>query len=214
MDPANLLLGLAGLVVVVSVVIGIGIIGWRLIVYTMNLLRQPRPSVFSLLYYAGVLILLILVISVFVPLMAGAIYQAVTDSREDVMGTAYELNSWIIEAVEGVSDGTFGTFSNSRLTPQQQQNQPAPPSFNPNAQGELLPTDPDMGGGHGVPPDGWVVPVPQEQPLPTPHTIEVIPPPTLAPRPTATRRPPTPVPTFDAGTWNQLTPAPTPEIVK
>jgi hypothetical protein len=86
--------------------------------------------------------------------------------------------------------------------PQQNQGLPGP---------ELQPGDPDMGGGHGVPPEGWVVPV---QPAPEIVATQALPPPTLAPLPTSTPPPPTLVPTFDADTYNQLTPAPTPEIIR
>jgi hypothetical protein len=210
-DFGTTLIGIFGAAILISVLVGLGIIGWRIIRATLIVIQNPRGHFTTLLYYGAGLFLLLGVMAIFIPAMFGALAIGVQDSIPHARDISQMVTGLFLDTIEDVQTGSFGSFDTGSAVvpdtppsppPQQNQGLPGP---------ELQPGDPDMGGGHGVPPEGWVVPV---QPAPEIVATQALPPPTLAPLPTSTPPPPTLVPTFDADTYNQLTPAPTPEIIR
>lgn len=208
-DFGNTLIGLAGAGILIFILVGLGIIAWRIIRATMIVIQNPRAHFTTLLYFGAGLFLLLAVLAIFIPAMFGALAIGVRDSIPHANEISRLVTGLFLDTVEDVQTGAFGSFDTGSAV-QPQGSPPPPPANQAPAGPELQQTDPDFGGGHGAPPSGWVVPV---QPQPELLATQSLPPPTLAPLPTSTPRP-TVQPTYDANTWNQQTPAPTPEIMQ
>lgn len=202
MDGLNWLLGLVGAIVSIGVLVGAAWLGWRILRSTIDLLRtSARPSVWSLLYYVGVLMLIIVVVSIFIPLFFASLATGIRDSRESARDISIELNSWIIQSIDDAQQGNYGSFPTRERSVPYGQSGAGAPQVSP----VPLPfSDPDFGGGHGVPP---AVAVPTVQVvIPTPPVY-----PTMTPAPVFTLEPvPTVVPTLNLDDWNIQTPVPTP----
>jgi len=214
MEGFNWLLGFLGAVVSVGVLVAAGLLGWKILRSTIELLRTAaRPSLWTLLYYAGVLMLILVVVSVFIPTFFSSLASGIRDSREHAQDISMELNGWIIQSIENAQDGGYGSFATSAVsTPWNAAPTatvtitptlyvvPNPPSVSepsfPTPTSPIMPTT--------APPPSGYPPPPQSSPpsgYPGPEPL-----PTYTPYPTAT-----PVPTIDASTWNLQTPPPTPE---
>lgn len=183
MDGLNWLLGFTGAIISIGVLIGAAMLGWRILRSTIELLRTAaRPSLWTLLYYGGVLMLILVVVSVFIPLFFSSLATGIRESRNSAQDISIELNSWIIQSIENAKDGGYGAFPTS----------PPPTPWGGNPYPTTTPTP-------------YVVPI---QPSPT-YDTEVGAPTASAPVATATA---TPVPTINTNTWNFQTPPPTPIV--
>ena len=186
MDGLNWILGFLGAIISIGVLVGAALLGWRILRSTIDLLRtSQRPSVWSLLYYAGVLVLILVVVSVFIPLFFSSLATGIRDSRESAQDISIELNSWVIESIENARSGGYGQF-------------PTRPPSTP----------------WGAPPPATATPVPfivpTDSALPATEVPTTALPAVVPPQPTIIIITPTAQPTMDLNTWNPATPPPTP----
>jgi hypothetical protein len=79
-DFGTTLIGIFGAAILISVLVGLGIIGWRIIRATLIVIQNPRGHFTTLLYYGAGLFLLLGVMAIFIPAMFGALAIGVQDS--------------------------------------------------------------------------------------------------------------------------------------
>lgn len=192
MESLNWLLGFLGAIVSIGVLVGAALLGWKILRSTIDLLRVGgRPSVWSLLYYMGVLVLIIVVVSVFIPLFFSSLAVGIRDSRQSAQDISTELNSWIIQSIDNAQTGRYGAFPTS-----------AP----------IVPYIPQAGGGVPALPTYPPVPIePYVLPAVTATQVWILPSPP-PPTPVVIMVTPQAEPTMDFSIYNLQTPPPTPKV--